>query len=478
MHFDCVQAHSGQMLMPATHFSLGAATAGLLPATGRTLTYPKDSPYTRIVLQQLRPAGVSIRIATLADMPALIALEAHWKSDVLSSDEATLAKRLAAHPTGQLVVAASDGTLLAAMYTQRVASYQTLLTAKRGTELSLHVDDGPVIQLLGVVQSPQSGAYIAASGEKRSAGQLLRDYVLHLGKLEPTVTLACGVTRCRAFDANSGRSYAEHVQICDDPGLLFHREAGAAIGELVHDYRPRDVENRGIGVMITYELHGGKPLGTGANTKASGRPTVTPKPTLTAEARTTAKAMAVPQTLAAVEVILCDAISSLSYSDETRHWTLDMKRKSFMELGLDSLDAGKFVSNLSVTFEPMCGIEISNTIMFEQPCVRDLANHLLTELKARNLIGDKAGAAAAPTKPTSPRSTTAGHYELAPPSDDNFYKRHEVIPYWMLDDTARKLGVPEELVRVWVVQRQSRTTVVTMDMILAAREEMESECFV
>ena len=31
MHFDCVQAHSGQMLMPATHFSLGAATAGLLP---------------------------------------------------------------------------------------------------------------------------------------------------------------------------------------------------------------------------------------------------------------------------------------------------------------------------------------------------------------------------------------------------------------------------------------------------------------
>ena len=28
MHFDCVQSHSGQMLMPATHFSLGAATAG------------------------------------------------------------------------------------------------------------------------------------------------------------------------------------------------------------------------------------------------------------------------------------------------------------------------------------------------------------------------------------------------------------------------------------------------------------------
>ena len=44
MHFDCVQAHSGQMLMPAVHFSLGAAAAGLLPAEDM-LTYPKDSAY-------------------------------------------------------------------------------------------------------------------------------------------------------------------------------------------------------------------------------------------------------------------------------------------------------------------------------------------------------------------------------------------------------------------------------------------------
>ena len=42
LHFDSVQAHSGQMLMPAVHFSLGAATAGLLPDEG-LLTYPKDS---------------------------------------------------------------------------------------------------------------------------------------------------------------------------------------------------------------------------------------------------------------------------------------------------------------------------------------------------------------------------------------------------------------------------------------------------
>ena len=61
LHFDSVQAHSGQMLMPATHFSLGAASAGLLPSPG-TLTYPKDSAYTCIVLQHLLPAGVKVSV--------------------------------------------------------------------------------------------------------------------------------------------------------------------------------------------------------------------------------------------------------------------------------------------------------------------------------------------------------------------------------------------------------------------------------
>ena len=93
MHFDSVQAHSGQMLMPATHFSLGAATAGLLPDAS-LLTYPKDAGYTRIVLQQLRPAGYAIRLASLADMPQLLELEAYWRSDVLAAPEAVLRRRL------------------------------------------------------------------------------------------------------------------------------------------------------------------------------------------------------------------------------------------------------------------------------------------------------------------------------------------------------------------------------------------------
>ena len=42
--------------------SLGAAGAGLLPAPG-LLQYPKDAPYTRIVLQRLLPANVTVALA-------------------------------------------------------------------------------------------------------------------------------------------------------------------------------------------------------------------------------------------------------------------------------------------------------------------------------------------------------------------------------------------------------------------------------
>ena len=117
----------------------------------------KDAAYTRIVLQQLRPAGLAIRLATLDDLPELLQLEAFWRSDVLASSAATLHRRLIAHPTGQFVAVSPDGHLLGAIYTQRVASYEVLLTTQRETELELHTPAGPVLRpLLECVATPQS----------------------------------------------------------------------------------------------------------------------------------------------------------------------------------------------------------------------------------------------------------------------------------------------------------------------------------
>ena len=221
--------------MPATHFSLGAATAGLLPDTRRTLTYPKDSPYPRIVLQQLRPAGFKIRIATLDDMPALVRLESFWKSDDLSADEATLRKRLTAFPTGQYVVETGPGgEILAAMYTQRVASLAVLRKAVRRTEASLQTRGGAVIQLLGVVARPSAG----------SLGGVLRSFVLRQAQLAG-VQSVCGVTRCREWTGEE--TYADYVEKRSDRGLRFHLNAGAPMRGLVAGYRPEDKANEGSG---------------------------------------------------------------------------------------------------------------------------------------------------------------------------------------------------------------------------------------
>jgi len=126
LHFDALQSWSGQMLVPAPHWQLALAHAGLLPDKN-LLCYPKDSLYTRITLQRLMPAPCAgFRLATFSDLPQLLELEAQWDSAFLRSSEATLRQRLELEPSGQFVAFGGDGALLAAMYTQRVASLEVL----------------------------------------------------------------------------------------------------------------------------------------------------------------------------------------------------------------------------------------------------------------------------------------------------------------------------------------------------------------
>ena len=269
LHFDCLQSHSGQLLVPAAHFALATAAAGLLPALLRpadsragqgsragagVLTYPKDSPYTRIVLQRLRPANVRVRLATTADLDELLELEGCWGSEGLAASEATLRERLALDPYGRAsyVAESISGRLLGALYTQRIGTYESLLTTTREAELALHEPHGCALHLLGVVQRPEA----AVLEDGRSVGKALRDFVCHVARLEPALELVCGVTRCRGFDGRL--PYAEHVANMNDPGLLFHSQAGAIIGDLVPGYRPSDRLNCGYGVLVLYNLGKGK----------------------------------------------------------------------------------------------------------------------------------------------------------------------------------------------------------------------------
>jgi len=173
-------------------------------------------------------------------------------------------------------------------------------------------------------------------------------------------------------------------------------------------------------------------------------------------------------TLSRVEELVCGALDGLSYGEEVE-WTLELKRASFMELGVDSLDAPKFVERCNAAFAPM-GVTLRATAIFENACVRDLSQHVLDELKARGL--DKPLAHV-----SQPKSNERGAFKLAPPGDDAFYKRNEVIPYWKLPEITKKMGANNEQARLWVAQRGCRKTVLTIEMLDAVMNEMESECW-
>ena len=156
-----------------------------------------DQPWARRVEV---PTHLTIRFATVFDLPQLVELEAFWRNEGLGSDEATLRQRLEQHPKGQLVAAASDGQLLGVMYSQRVASYKKLLSTTRATELALHKPAGPVIQLLAVLQRP----------EAKHVGDLLRRTMLQYGRLDPSAERACGITHAVAITTRPAAAPRRH----------------------------------------------------------------------------------------------------------------------------------------------------------------------------------------------------------------------------------------------------------------------------
>ena len=104
-----------------------------------------------------------------ADLPDLLALEEACWSAPLRAPAAALEARIADHPAQHFVLEL-DGQVVGVVYTQRMASIDSLRAARFDDLTSLAVADGPVMQLLGMNVLPQL--------QDRGLGDELLDFVL------------------------------------------------------------------------------------------------------------------------------------------------------------------------------------------------------------------------------------------------------------------------------------------------------------
>ncbi|BAZ33696.1 amino acid adenylation domain-containing protein (plasmid) [Cylindrospermum sp. NIES-4074] len=252
LHFDAYQAFSMQHLIEANVFLMAAAEVGLFPNFKFFKRYPKTFPFTRITLNIFEKKAYKIRHPLLKDLPGLINLEAKCWPEHLRTSADIIQQRIELFPNGHCLLE-MDEQIIGVIYSQKISSINLLENVTCQNILSLHTDEGSIIQLLGLSILPEM--------QNQGLGDHLRDFMLQWCTLKGGITKIVGITRCKSYANHLHMPMEEYIlqrnsrgQLVD-PILRFHEEGGAKIKKILPNYRPEDVENLGIGILIEYDTN-------------------------------------------------------------------------------------------------------------------------------------------------------------------------------------------------------------------------------
>lgn len=338
LYFDHLHAYSGQYLIDAELFLVLAANVGLFadPAPRR---YPRSLPYCRATLSHFQHRDYLVRHACQDDLPVLSELEEKCWPQALRTPVEALSQRIGLYPQGQFVLVLG-GAVVGVIYSQRIASVDSLAGMNAGTVANAHRDDGVLVQLLAVNVQPML--------QSRGLGNELLEFMLQRCGVMNGVEGVVGITLCKKFRAHGEqdaeaalRAYIEQRDeqgLSTDPILRFHQQHGAEIGVLAYGYRPRDVQNLGHGVWVHYNLltrrrSDGKHMAA-ALAQATKETAVQALPAIPAPASAGASAQGgrAPQALG--EFIQL-AVSACLGDERASHFAPD---RPLVEMGLDSAD--------------------------------------------------------------------------------------------------------------------------------------------
>lgn len=264
---------------------MSAAMAGMLPTDVKKVNlYPENALYSRVMNQHFVRRPFKVRFASPADITTLEQLEKLvWGS--LGVPKETLLKRMEVCPVGCFVCTVKD-KVVAALYTQRISDLAVLDEQKFQKLHETHEPDGNIIQLIAIATHPDVS--------EMRIGEDLRNFALHLARLDPSVDCVIGVTRCQEFKSQS-QSMEEYMKqhmsgLKVDPIVDFHTGYanicfgcpniflevqqsfwtshffyvqqilwtstgyGAKVARTVPNFRPEDTDNSGCGVLIMYDV--------------------------------------------------------------------------------------------------------------------------------------------------------------------------------------------------------------------------------
>lgn len=262
LHFDALQAFSGQHLVKANIFLSSAAEAGLFPKFEFSKRYPKHFPFNRITLNCFEKRPYQVRHSVIEDLSALVDLEAKCWSKKLRSKPDEIRRRISTFPQGQFVLEINN-QVIGVIYSQRISNSE-VLEEKVFTEIpSLHNISGTVVQLLSI--------NILPGFRDCGLGDQLLEFMLQYCVLINGIEKVVGITRCSNYANYTQMPLVDYVRektesgLFLDPVLKFHQVHGAFIKKIIPDYRPEDIENKGYGVLVEYDIHNRERFNSGTS---------------------------------------------------------------------------------------------------------------------------------------------------------------------------------------------------------------------
>ncbi len=240
---------TGHERVEASHYLMALAGAGLFADPGLL-----HQPRSEATIGCYRAREYRVRLATMADLPALLALEEACWPEGSRVSEAVLRHRVSQWPAGQLVLELSGegGEVAGVVYSQRLTAIDRLFGVDFSIVDQLHHPDGRIVQIqsLNILPAHQSSGY----------GDQLLEFMLQYCTLHEGIDTVVGVTRCKDYPRHRPMPLSTYIHCRNahgmplDPVLRFHELHGARIERLVEGYRPADHDNAGYGVLVHYDL--------------------------------------------------------------------------------------------------------------------------------------------------------------------------------------------------------------------------------